>query len=211
MFHADPPMRITVGWPQGYYAFPEPSRGCPAGFSRGCRYHDTEDSRNTNRFSNQRYLRGTFGRNILMCFCVKTANTRSDLIWRPGRYCIARSRGRCPSGFTSGWTYWDDEDNRNTNRRSGTLPDGSYGRDTRRYFCCRSDGSTSTPIILPTSRPFVLYQYRTRGCQRVAGMTAREIYVRYDDEDTRNSDSCSRGPYDPGCRNNHMMFMCHYS
>jgi CUB/sushi domain-containing protein len=40
-------------------------------------------------------------------------------------------------GFSSGYVYWDDEDLNNDNSRGGALPDGTYDKNTRIYYCCR--------------------------------------------------------------------------
>ncbi len=81
-----------VQWPEGRYGFPEPSDPCPTGFDRGCRYHDTEDSSNTNRFTNQDRLTGRFFRDIEMCYCVKQRSEATGL-WPAGCYCINRVGG----------------------------------------------------------------------------------------------------------------------
>jgi len=48
----------------------------------------------------------------------------------------------------------------------GTLPDGVYNRNTKIFFCCRSDGPADLPIILPTAVPFYLLKFDDR-CQKV--------------------------------------------
>ena len=197
-------------WPEGKFAFPEPSQGCPAGFVRGCRFQDNEDSDNRNHFERAHLLRGSFGRNIEMCYCVKNNEMSSLFDWQPGRYCIARKGGSCPGNFQAGSIYWDDEDSGNINRVSGVLPDGDYDHNTRKYYCCRGDGDVNQEILLPTTDPFVLYQYNSRGCQKVAGMTATEIIIRYDNEDTRNGDACNDGPFNDSCGGNHRIYMCRY-
>ena len=86
--------------------------------------------------------------------------------------------------------FWDDEDYRNSNYYTGTLPDGVYGLNTKIYFCCRSDGSYLTPIALPTSTPF--YLYRLGGdCQRVSGMSITGDYIITDDENSFNQNLCT--------------------
>ena len=96
----------------------------------------------------------------------------------------------CHTGFHTGWIFWDDEDTRNRNRYSGQLPDGWYnGRDTRIYYCCRSDGHATNSIILPTDSPFVLLKSNSHLCQYVRGMNVRSEYFFWDCEDssTRNT------------------------
>ncbi|MEW5847245.1 MAG: hypothetical protein AB2A00_00475 [Myxococcota bacterium] len=57
--------------------------------------------------------------------------------WPAGSYCILQRGGSCPAGFSSGFRYWDDEDNNNANSHGGVVPDGSYGGNTRLNFCCK--------------------------------------------------------------------------
>lgn len=40
-------------------------------------------------------------------------------------------------GFNFGSVFWDDEDLLNANYHGGTVPSGSFGRDTRINYCCR--------------------------------------------------------------------------
>ena len=94
------------------------------------------------------------------------------------------------TGFIEGSVYWDDEDNNNKNEYHGTLPDGEYGRDTKIYFCCRTDGFATNAIILPTSRPFVLFM-AGKQCQYVKGMNVKKEYFAWDTEDLSNKDSTS--------------------
>ena len=92
----------------------------------------------------------------------------------------------CPlyhTGFTEGWINWDDEDTNNINKYSGTLPEGNYGRNTKMYFCCRSDGFSTNAIALPTASPFVLMKFGYQ-CQHVHGMKVTEEFFRWDCEDS---------------------------
>ena len=73
------------------------------------------------------------------------------------------------TGFSEGRIKWDDEDTKNDNLHTGILPDGTYGKDTVVYFCCRSDGSAKAPIELPMRDPFFLLKHSSK-CQAVMGM-----------------------------------------
>lgn len=204
-----PPAQTS--WPRGTYSLPKASSGCPSGFSSGCVFQDNEDSNNANSFGNTHLVDGSFGRDIRICYCTRRSSSGSGS-WPRGQYCIAK-KGSCPSGFRSGSLFWDDEDSGNANSVTGVVPDGSYNGDTRIEYCCRNDGSRSSAIRLPTSNSFILYQYRSRGCQRVAGMNSREISISFDDEDSGNINSCSGShPYNTGCSGrNHHLYLCHYS
>ena len=199
----------TASWPQGSFAFPAPIRGCPSGFTLGCRGHDNEDWDNRNRVRPTRVLQGRFGEDITICYCVSTSPS-SGRAWPAGRYCINAVGSTCPSGFTRGSVFWDDEDDSNGNSVQGAMPAGVYNMNTLMYYCCRSDGEASTEINLPSST-FILYQYRRRGCQKVAGKREFEVIVKFDDEDAGNDSYCVNGPYDPECTNgNHEIYMCLY-
>ena len=116
----------------------------------------------------------------------------------------------CFAGFSSGSLFWDDEDSRNSNAVSGTVPTGDYYHDTRIHYCCRSDGSHNTEIILPIQKPFYLFRYSSR-CQRVKYMEVIEEFFRWDDEDSRNRNSKSGShPYDDGGSENHRLHYCYY-
>ncbi|NOQ55973.1 MAG: hypothetical protein GQ477_04180 [Nanohaloarchaea archaeon] len=68
---------------------------------------------------------------------VQTSAVTSNSDWPLGSYCIL-SAGGCPVGFTSGFIYFDTEDNNNADRMSG-----SHGTSTMSgtgiviYFCCK--------------------------------------------------------------------------
>ena len=116
---------------------------------------------------------------------------------RRGRLGIARSflSNFFHSGFTAGWIKWDDEDDSNRNKRSGTLPDGTYTKDTKIEYCCRRDGFATNKIILPTDSPFILYKASIQ-CQYVKGMNFREDFFRWDTEDDNtNNQSGGFRPY----------------
>ena len=92
------------------------------------------------------------------------------------------------AGFLEGWIKWDDEDTKNDNFVSGVLPDGTYSKDTVMYFCCRSDGSTETPIELPMREPFFLLKHSS-SCQAVLGMRVTEEWLFWDCEDRKSKNS----------------------
>ena len=157
-------------------------------------------------------MRMDLGPDYRTYYCTKTSNGSSGLsYWPRGHYCIARYGGSCPSRFSSGSIYWDDEDSSNDNSKQDPLPDGVYNGDTRVYYCCRSDGSTSTGIELPTSQPFILYRYGGT-CQTVRGMTVRQLRVHFDDENSANANQCSGTyPDDSSCDRDHDIYFCYYN
>ena len=147
-------------------------------------------------------------------FCIKVSNKHNNINtpWPKGKYCIFRVGGFCPAHFQKGYIRWDDENSHNRNHAGGILPDGQYKRDTIIDFCCRNDGSTATPIILPTNRPFILMPtQRGRLCQAVFGMKVTYQWFKWDDEDSHNKSF--RGgshPYDASGKHDHWLSFCLY-
>ncbi|XP_053374836.1 uncharacterized protein LOC128547130 [Mercenaria mercenaria] len=210
-------IKVPISWPVGTYGFMQGTHGCPGGktiWSSGWRKYDTEDLRSKNSFSANigSYLKGEFhSSDIKTYFCMKSSERTSqyDMIWQSGAYCILK-HGSCPQGFSTGYVFWDDEDLNNGNAKGGTLPDGTYDKNTRIYYCCRNDGSPQTPLLLPTQRPFVLVRYG-RICQSVHGMHVRDVFIHWDDEDFGNKDSAGgMHPLDDGGSNNHRLHFCYY-
>ena len=116
-----------------------------------------------------------------------------------------------PSGFSNGAIRWDDEDSSNANRKSGSLPDGTYDGDTYMKYCCRSDGSTYTAIDLPTHKPFYLFRYSATRCQQVKNMRVTEEWFYWDDEDSSNNDRKEGAhPKDTGDADDHKIHYCYY-
>ena len=189
-----------------------PRGGCPNGWSTGSRYQDTENRRRPKNHKTEgieKKMKVYVGRNIEFYYCVKTFPGNAGYQWPRGTYCIAK-KGNCPSGFRYGSIYWDDHNRRNRNKRWGTLPDGSYGRNTEVHYCCRNDGRHNSPMALPTKNPFILYRYGGR-CQRVRGMRTDELFIKWDDENVRNRDGCAGHHPDAPCKSNQLLRFCYYS
>ncbi|XP_052271513.1 mucin-3A-like isoform X2 [Dreissena polymorpha] len=213
----DHSLQIPVTWPRGTYGVMKTTLGCPGSqvtWLQGSRFQDTEDISSKNSFTPDitRFLAGSFASNNIQTeFCIKSQPQVSqyDGDWPRGAYCLLKM-GNCPTGFQVGSIYWDDEGVFNKNKASGTLPDGEFGSNTRIYYCCRNDGRTSSQIILPNDRPFVLLRYGLT-CQNVHSMLLKELYVYWDDDDLSNSDSASgMHPYDDGGSDNHRLHFCYY-
>ena len=153
-------------------------------------------------------MRVDVGKDIKFYYCVKTSRKDSGVSWPGGSYCIAK-KGECPAGFRAGAIYWDDENRRNKNSRWGALPDGRYDKNTLVEYCYRSDGNPHMPMVLPTSKPFILYRYGGR-CQKVEGMYYSNLYIRWDDENHRNRDKCHGSHPDATCKRNQTLNFCFY-
>ncbi|CAG2254798.1 unnamed protein product [Mytilus edulis] len=207
----------AVSWPQGKYTLVKPNSGCPPGWAEGWRHQDNEDSDNKNALSSGHHFSGSFGRNTRTNYCSKIKEekvtdwtTWKIVQWPKGTYCILRKGGKCPKGFANGHVHWDDEDSNNENAFGGTLPDGEYGRNTLIQYCCRTDGSSNTPIELPTSKPFYLVR-KSSACQRVKGMNVRGEYIKTDDEDKDNKNSWSGNYPSIATGRNIIVYYCYYS
>lgn len=215
---ADPLIRIklSIVWPDGAYALPKATWGCPKGWQSGYTVQDTENALwNKNKKSQgiqSKMAVGVSRDNIRFSYCVKTVkgNNIPAIPWPKGTYCIAKAKNaHCPSGFGKGRIHWDDYDFFNKNKRWGVLPDGNYGHDTTVKYCCRSDANHYTPMVLPTDKPFVLYRYGGR-CQRVRGMRYTQLYIKWDDNNVISRDSCWGVHPDTPCKVDQLLHFCYY-
>ena len=211
-------IRPELNWLSGIFASPMPREGCSTGFSRGCVKQKTYDLFNyanswSTSISNRLSCKVNTGY-ITTCFCVKVARKlkQNEFAWPSGSYCIARKKAFCPAGFRQGSIKWDDKDIFNNNEHWGELPDGEYNKDTKIFFCCRSDGSYKIPIRMPVGMPFVLYRYGGH-CQKVMNMSVQEDYIKWVGElvsfiwDKRSGNH----PDDDGGSKNYLLHYCHYS
>ncbi|KAL4225540.1 hypothetical protein ACF0H5_016228 [Mactra antiquata] len=206
-----------VMWPYGTYGLIETAQGCPAHsvqWQVGWRLFDTEDTNPKNKYSAgiYNYLKGDFQVNdIRLFFCIRTTSriSRYDQPWPRGTYCILKYHD-CPTGFAEGSIFMDNDDYNNHNTKGGTLPDGTYDENTLMKFCCRDDGSSHHPIVLPTRYSFILVRSGTM-CQQVEGMYSRDLFVEWDDEDLFNSnENHGKHPYEDGGSTNTRLHFCYY-
>ena len=109
----DVPANSTRPWPDGTYALPMPSSGCPSGggedgFSwlTGYIEQDNEDFFNKNYCPSPWVFEGSCNKNLKIFYCIKTV-TSSDrgIKWPKGSYCIVK-KGECPTGFSEGSIFW---------------------------------------------------------------------------------------------------------
>ena len=214
MFTIDPAISFPNAWPDGTYSMPEhKSSGCPEsdGFfwRTGYVHQDNEDKDNENSCPSFEF-KGSCLENLEVYYCSKTVTSGDvGINWPRGSYCIV-AKGNCPTGFDRGSVYWDDEDSNNKNKISGIVPDGSYGSNTRIYYCCRDDSHPHNPITLPTGKKFFLLKFHRDGCQEVNGMRVAERKVRTDDEDNNNNNKRSSPyPYGVSGSNNRLTY-CYY-
>ncbi|XP_021365717.1 sushi, von Willebrand factor type A, EGF and pentraxin domain-containing protein 1-like [Mizuhopecten yessoensis] len=199
-------------WPYGTYSLLQPTTGCPTGFLVGQKTFHTEDA-GSNYNSNNDLTGSASGGYVVWHFCTKTdANENTGpSVWPAGTYCIMMYGDYCPTGFSSGYIYFDEEDLDNTIRpMSGALPKilGTY--DTELYFCCRSDGSKSTPMSMMTNTPFVLFSHSGSGCQSVQDMASNPGHTYFDNENLFNIDSYSGSIPDAVGPPNWYIHYCYY-
>ena len=110
----------------------------------------------------------------------------------------------------SGFVYWDDDDNWNLNDRGGALPEGTYGRDTRIEFCCRTDGDKNDPILLPSKTPFFMLAFQSTKCQMVKWALASLEWIYFETEHTANADDREgKYPHD-GATMHPTIYYCYY-
>ncbi|XP_070202744.1 uncharacterized protein [Littorina saxatilis] len=81
---------------------------------------------------------------IKMLFCTKI-NARGSYDFPAGDYCVIKS-GDCPTGFSEGSIYWDDENDNNQNAEPNNPrynPAGTFNSNTKIEFCCRLFNGTT--------------------------------------------------------------------
>ena len=133
-----------------------------------------------------------------------------SLIFSAGQYCIYQKKKICPLGLESGQVYWDDENDNNNNEKSGVLPTGKYGKNTKISFCCATSGNKTDPIIIPAKDPFFLLAYGSEKCQMVKWAVASVEWIRYHTEDSNNQDkSYGVYPYNAGTKSP-TIYYCYY-
>ncbi|KAL9950254.1 hypothetical protein ACROYT_G042729 [Oculina patagonica] len=181
-------------------------------WQEGWRSQDTNGYYSNNKKSAEFHLDGRVDSSeVKRSFCIKSSTTgdhnRTD--WPPGQYCIYQFV-QCPTGFTSGYVYWDDDDYLNANDASGTLPNGEYGGDTKIYFCCKTDGDKTDPIILPSNSPFFLLAYKSAKCQKVKWTVDNVEWIKYDTEHWDNKDEAVDWyPHEAGIKHP-TIYYCYY-
>ncbi|KAK0047469.1 hypothetical protein Bpfe_023176 [Biomphalaria pfeifferi] len=137
----------------------------------------------------------------------KDSNYGFSSHWPIGSYCINRVGRHCPAGFKSGGFRINEEKNYYSGTVGGFLLE--TGPNFYLRFCCRADGSPTTPIILPNGSPFYLSKFGNL-CQEVYGMTSTEEFIYLDTDDSSNEDMAFP-PHPEGFANNgFQMWMCYY-
>ena len=213
-------MLLSEIWPSGTFTQPQPiingRVGCFSPSRDGSVCQTNEDVPNLNAVSSPLHLSivgSVVGTRDFDFTCIRYCSYTSSsgsVQWPSGSYCIARQGATCPSGFSDGSVYWDDQDHSNFNSVSGVAPSGEYGCETLIYFCCRSDGPITTPIVLPTARPFYLWRQSAAGCQQVQNMNVTLEWVVTDDENDINENAISgTAPYVEGTKDYNISY-CYY-
>ena len=207
-------------WPRGTYVLPSPNTGCPnsagVNWAVGWRKQHTQSvDRNTDEVSEGSHLfppirsidsdQNNF---VYQHFCVNSDSTSPGPTWPKGTYCIGK-KGACPRPFANGSITWDEQKSGGLSTWTGALQDGQFSAiKTRLEYCCRDDGPANEPVDLPRSQPFYLYRYGGQ-CQQVAGMIAREEFVRFDTQNNDNGDEAS-GAHPDVTLNDVVLQLCYY-
>lgn len=183
------------GWPEGTYGIPSHRDGCPNDISShwrtGSQLQKTESGSHASHDIHLLGISSQVSDRILQTFCMKTSYGSDDKHhFMPGKYCIFKKH-ECPSRFEEGWIYWDDAGplfGRTIQIKTGTMPEGDFDRNTRIEYCCRADGVTHQPIVLPSDEPFYLLKHGDE-CQEVENMNVKEEWVYWSGESSFNLDS----------------------
>ena len=197
--------------------------GCPKanGFSweTGYIYQDLEDDKSLTMKSPSFHLNASVfsSGDLRQSFCIKTIKSdavdNSRFNWPAGQYCIYKKGSTCPTLLLEGWVLWDDENGQsgvNLNFKSGTVPAGTYKKDTEIKFCCQTVGSYGDPIELPIDKPFYLMTFNNKRCQEVLRTIHTVEYIRYDTENDNNHDRQAY-PYPFGAdRREPYIYYCYY-
>ncbi|XP_041365770.1 uncharacterized protein LOC121380846 [Gigantopelta aegis] len=163
-------------WPPGTFALLKTSASCPPDFKEGSVKMEGDG---TNKVSPGLHLAGDFtAKTQEYQFCVQDQSSQSEFKWEAGNYCINKVGDSCPEGFTSGEITVSGMKG-GANSHSGTVPGGMFGDDTTFNYCCRQDGITYDPILLPTEHSFAMYP-AFEGCQEVEGMYSHAEYYLFD-------------------------------
>ncbi|XP_061193575.1 uncharacterized protein LOC133201786 [Saccostrea echinata] len=173
---------ISTKWPSDSFTILSTKiTGCPHGFYEGSltQHHKEIQMEQTSAILSADIISKPTSTFYKFCTKKKTEKNGISPSWPAGKYCIYRHGGICPIGFSMG--YIQSDDTTYPSDLFGILPDGQFLNDTRFYFCCRSDGSTSNPVILPSKEPFILFP-ETSTCQQVAGMDSNKQYLRIKNE-----------------------------
>ncbi|XP_071172682.1 uncharacterized protein [Mytilus edulis] len=208
-------------WPEGDYGLLKSKTGCPVDvaeeWSEGHRGH-VGSLKNYVSFDFDAF--GMYSSFVFIhYFCMKrevndsSIRPRYQTYWETGKYCIMRKNGTCPKGFQEGYITMDDVDKfENLSTTNGSLPDGSYKKDTTFYFCCRNDGDTEVPLVLPKERPFILFMgSKADDCQQVRGMTHTLEYFAFDDDDNNPMPVMNGSiPMTKDGDNSTEIYFCHY-
>eukprot|EP00105_Crassostrea_gigas_P032444 XP_011455453.1 PREDICTED: uncharacterized protein LOC105347874 [Crassostrea gigas] len=117
---------------------------------------------------------------FLLCF-IAFANAVS---WPDGTYTLVKPMTGCPSGWSEGWRFQDNENDHNTNSISqGHHFFGSFGRNFKFYYCTRNANEQSITNKWPSGNYCIL----RHGGSCPSGF--QTSIVSWDDEDDQNQNS----------------------
>ncbi|XP_074643504.1 uncharacterized protein LOC141900487 [Tubulanus polymorphus] len=214
----DQVMEFKLKWPRGSYGLPKTKTGCPSGtWEHGSRYMQVSNRNKWDATIETHWQSDSINRNwIKQHFCMKSESRDSEqekntnVNWPVGRYCIFKNGEYCPSGFYSSWVRWTGHTH---GKNDGTVPTGSFLTDkTTINFCCKKDGKYTDEIVLPTDKPFYLFQERfAYGCQLVYGMNVTHGSIAWGSKYGDRTTHCESGN-GPKCYTNesNLQMRLHY-
>lgn len=174
-------------WPASTYGLPETDVGCPDSSSvnwvHGHTLQRTSQyfrSDNVASSGNHFKVGSVSAAQVKQYFCMKEdtkGDVKSSFNWEMGSYCIYKGKDECPEYMREGSLLYHDYEGGNL--KFGSVPAGSYAdASTTLRYCCRNDGSPTSPILLPSDKPFFLFRHRGT-CQNVHNMDVRLEYISF--------------------------------
>lgn len=127
--------------------------------------------------------------------------------WPDGTYSLPRTVQGCPTGWSTGWRYQDNEDNNNANywqpSNLNSYMNFDLGTDYRTYYCTKTFSGSMSGSTWPRGR-YCIARY---GGSCPTGFAGGYIY--WDDEDRNNANSL-QGPIPDGDygRNTRVQYCC---
>lgn len=129
-----------------------------------------------------------------------------EVTWPAGTYTLPQAKSGCPSGWSSGWRYQDNEDDDNANSYTSTitlyLRFEDTGRNYRTHYCTKT--STDSSVFEWPKGKYCIGRYGGR-CPN----DFFDGYIKWDDEDSNNRNSYQT-PIPDGVygRNTEIYFCC---
>ncbi|XP_059169963.1 uncharacterized protein LOC131951637 [Physella acuta] len=207
-------------WPNGNYALPKPTTGCPADMpipwtTKTSQFTLARGKRTENKLP---YHFEQSGPNIVKySFCRHESGGHYS--WPEGDYCIHpyTVSSRCPTDFEISDIVFGHLDSASDSImlkaaiETSLLKSASRGREYLTIrFCCRNDGPAKNPVLLPTQAPFYLYQGQSGVCQEIVGANYSIEELTHNVRAPK-SDSSARGAASKHEKDDGIIRLCYYT